>query len=77
MWGHYDVTMQRKSVNPVSRQAAVQRVPVTVRLPESVVQQIDHELDRRDVPLSRNNWLLEAALEKLRKSSAGGSHGSQ
>lgn len=53
------------------------RVPVTVRLPEKVVEQIDQELDQRDVPLSRNNWLLEAALEKLRKSSAGGNHGSQ
>ena len=77
MWGHYDVTMQRKSVNPVSRQTAATRVPVTVRLPEKVVEQIDQELDQRDVPLSRNNWLLEAALEKLRKSSAGGNHGSQ
>ena len=57
--------MQRKSVNPVSRQAAAIRVPVTVRLPEKVVEQIDQELDQRDVPLSRNNWLLEAALEKL------------
>jgi hypothetical protein len=53
------------------------RVPVTVRLPENVVQQIDRELDQRDVPLSRNNWLLEAALEKLRRSTAGDNHGSQ
>lgn len=75
--GHYDVTMQRKSVNSVSKQAAATRVPVTIRLPETVVRQIDQELDQRDVPLSRNNWLLEAALEKLRKNSAGGSHGSQ
>jgi hypothetical protein len=69
--------MQRKTLNSVPRQTAATRVPVTVRLPENVVQQIDQELDQRDVPLSRNNWLLEAALEKLRKSSAGGSHGSQ
>jgi hypothetical protein len=76
-WGHYDVIMQRRSVNSVSRQAAATRVPVTVRLPENVVQQIDRELNQRDVPLSRNNWLLEAALEKLRKSTMGGGHGSQ
>lgn len=69
--------MQRKPVNSVSKQSAAARVPVTVRLPEKVVQQIDRELDQRDVPLSRNNWLLEAALEKLRRNSAGGNHGSQ
>jgi hypothetical protein len=69
--------MQRKSENSVSKQAASTRVPVTIRLPETVVQQIDQELVQRDVPLSRNNWLLEAALEKLRKKNVGGSHGSQ
>ena len=69
--------MQRKFVDPVSRQAAAMRVPANVRLPENVVQQIDQELDRREVPHSRNNWLLEAALETLRGRGAGGNHGSQ
>jgi hypothetical protein len=69
--------MQRKHLSLGSKQPAAARVPVTVRLPEKVVQQIDRELDQRDVPLSRNNWLLEAALEKLQKNSAGGNHGSQ
>jgi hypothetical protein len=69
--------MQRKPVNNASKQFPPTRVPVIVRLPEKVVQQIDKELDQRDVPISRNNWLLEAAIEKLRKSSEGGSHGSQ
>jgi hypothetical protein len=50
-------------------------VPLTVRLPEDVVERIDEELDGRDVPLSRNNWLLEAAIEKLRRSEPEGSHG--
>jgi hypothetical protein len=53
------------------------RVPLTVRLPEDVVKKIDEDLDHRDVPLSRNNWLLEAAIEKLRKSGPGGSHGAK
>jgi hypothetical protein len=39
-----------------------------------MVRRIDLELDQRDIPLSRNNWFLEAAVEKLRRSS-GGSHG--
>ena len=49
------------------------RVPVTLRLPEHVLEQIDRQLDHRDIPLSRNNWLLEAAIEKLRRSDAEGS----
>ena len=36
---------------------------------------INQQLDDRDVPLSRNNWFLEAAIEKLRRSDAEGSHG--
>jgi hypothetical protein len=57
------------------RQSALTRIPVTVRLPETVVQRIDEELGKRDVPISRNNWLLEAAIEKLKGN--GGSHGAQ
>jgi hypothetical protein len=55
----------------------VKRVPVTIRMPENVVEEIAQELGRRRVPLSRNNWLLEAAIEKLRKTGAGGPHGSE
>lgn len=75
---HYDVTMSRGSSNgsPKKRTVAV-RVPVTIRLPENVVRQIDRELDGRDIPISRNNWLLEAALEKLRKRDAGASDGAK
>jgi len=61
---------------PRSKQA-VKRVPVTIRMPENVVEEIAQELGRRRVPLSRNNWLLEAALEKLKKTGAGGPHGSE
>ena len=69
--------MHRKSQNGELKLSTVARVPVTVRLPEKLVKQIDAELDRRDIPLSRNNWLLEAALEKLRRNGTGGSHGAQ
>jgi metal-responsive CopG/Arc/MetJ family transcriptional regulator len=55
------------------RQSA--RVALTVRLPEDVVERIDQQLDDRDVPLSRNNWFIEAAIEKLRRSDAEESHG--
>jgi hypothetical protein len=78
-WLHYDVTMNRKaSTNgSVKKRPASARVPLTIRLPETVIKRIDEELGRRDVPLSRNNWLLEAAIEKLRKAGSGGSHGAK
>jgi hypothetical protein len=69
--------MHRKAMNGGSKRSGTMRVPVTVRLPENVIKQIDEELDQRDIPLSRNNWLLEAAIEKLRKDTAGESNGTQ
>jgi len=41
------------------------RVAITVRAPEPLLRRIDHYIEARDVPISRNNWLLEAAVEKL------------
>jgi hypothetical protein len=52
-------------------------VPVTIRLPAEVVAQIDNDLDHRIVPVSRNNWLLEAAVEKLKRTNGGGRDGSE
>lgn len=69
--------MNRKSTNGSSKRRAGTRVPVTIRLPEAVVERIDQELGDRDVPVSRNNWLLEAAIEKLRRSASGGPHGTK
>jgi hypothetical protein len=70
--------MNRKGITSFQkRRPAIARVPVTVRLPQDVVEQIDMELNHRDVPLSRNNWLLEAAIEKLRRSGPAGPHGAK
>jgi len=68
--------MSRKTISNGSgkKRPVLARVPLTVRLPEDVIKKIDEDLDHRDVPLSRNNWLLEAAIEKLRK---GGTHGAK
>ena len=41
------------------------RVAVTIRVPERLLDRIDRYIEARDVPISRNNWLLEAAVEKL------------
>lgn len=42
-----------------------ERVAITVRVPEALLRQIDRHIEAREVPISRNNWLLEAAAEKL------------
>lgn len=41
------------------------KIPVTVRVPEALLRQIDECLKSKQIPVSRNTWLLEAALEKL------------
>ena len=68
--------MNRKASNgSAKRRPTATRVPLTVRLPEEVVQRINQQLDDRDIPLSRNNWFLEAAIEKLRRTEPEGSLG--
>lgn len=72
---HYDVTMTRKAQRGSgARRSFSPRVPITIRLPRDVVERINQQVDDRDVPISRNNWFLEAAIEKLRRSDEG-SHG--
>jgi len=66
-----------RETNNGKRRSQAPRVPVTVRLPEKIVEQIDQEREQCDVPISRNNWLFEAAIEKLRKSSSGDHRGSE
>ena len=52
-------------VSPPRNTNGRDRVAVTVRVPESLLRRIDRYIEARDVPISRNNWLLEAAVEKL------------
>ena len=55
-----------------------ERVPVTVRIPEHILKQINASLDQKDVPVSRNHWIIEALVEKLRRIDAGdGSNGAR
>jgi predicted transcriptional regulator len=67
----------KASSNGSRRRNTPKRVSVTIRLPDDIVARIDQDLGGRDVPLSRNNWLLEAAIEKLRRSETEGSHGAK
>jgi metal-responsive CopG/Arc/MetJ family transcriptional regulator len=70
--------MKRRANNgSAKKRQGTARVPVTVRLPETVIQQIDQVLDHRDVPLSRNNWFLEAAIEKLKRAGEARTNGTE
>ena len=70
--------MNRGATNIVRRRKErAPRVPVTVRLPADIVKRIDRDLEHRVVPVSRNNWLLEAAIEKLKGNGLGASRGKE
>lgn len=52
----------------VERNGEKSRVPVTIRIPETILQEIDDHVDREELPISRNHWIVEALVEKLKKS---------
>jgi hypothetical protein len=41
--------------------------PVILRVPNSLLEQIDRVLEARPIKTPRHTWLLEAILEKLEK----------
>ena len=43
-----------------------ERVPVTVRIPGHILEQIDASLGQEELPVSRNHWIVEALVEKLK-----------
>ena len=47
------------------------RVSVTLRIPGRILDQIDASLDREDVPVSRNHWIIEALVQRLRRTQSG------
>ena len=47
------------------------RVPVTIRVPEAILQEIDDQVEREELPISRNHWIVEALVEKLKKHQTG------
>jgi hypothetical protein len=70
--------MNRKSAQDAhKRRTATPRVPITLRLPKTIVARIEEDLGHRDVPLSRNNWFLEAVIEKLRRGGTGDTNGAK
>lgn len=47
------------------------RVPVTIRIPESILKEIDNKVEQEELPISRNHWIVEALVEKLKKNHNG------
>ena len=43
-------------------------VPVTLRIPSALLDQVDRYLKNQLVPLPRHTWILEAVREKLERS---------
>ena len=71
--------MSRKTsaviANPQSADRATQSV--VLRLPASMLKEIDDVLGRRTVRIPRHTWVLEAVAEKLHRerTGKGGRHG--
>lgn len=78
-WCRYDYRVTSKSFESMKSAAKDKgRVSVTVRIPEHILKRIDSSLEQEDVPVSRNHWVIEALVEKLRRTGAGGeSNGAQ
>lgn len=51
------------------KKKATKKVPVQLRLPQQLIDQIDAVLDKRLVNISRHTWFLEAIESKLRAES--------
>ena len=47
------------------------RVPVTIRIPEAILKEIDLKVEQEELPISRNHWIVEALVEKLKKNHNG------
>tara|TARA_Y100000815_G_C13249161_1_gene464832 strand:- start:277 stop:450 length:174 start_codon:yes stop_codon:yes gene_type:complete len=47
------------------------RVPVTIRIPEAILKEIDDKVEQEELPISRNHWIVEALVEKLKKNHNG------
>jgi len=54
--------------NPAIKPRSMQheRVPLTVRVPHKILKQIDEKIEGHEFPISRNHWIIEAILDKLR-----------
>jgi predicted HicB family RNase H-like nuclease len=50
-----------------AKKAPKRRIGRTLRIPEAIHARIDVAIEARTLPISDNNWILEAIVEKLEK----------
>lgn len=55
------------SVPKENKEDSGERKTFSIRFPEELVDQIDETIDSQMVSQSRNQWLMEAAVEKLKR----------
>lgn len=68
----YDVRVMSQWIHLMNeRNSEKGRVPVTLRIPETILREIDDRVERGDLPVSRNHWIVEALIEKLKKNHNG------
>lgn len=53
------------TINVTENVSGRKRVPITVRIPEDILERVDGDLLDDELPVSRNHWIVEAILEKL------------
>ena len=47
------------------------RIPVTIRIPETILKEIDGWVEQEALPISRNHWIVEALMKKFKKNHNG------
>lgn len=51
----------------VAKENKSENQKILIRIPSSLLDRVDTDLDSRPLKTSRNTWILEAILEKLEK----------
>ena len=59
--------MNRNAQRLIKCRPASTKIALTIRLPEDIAEKIGSDLEHQESPISRNNWLLEAVVEKLHR----------
>jgi hypothetical protein len=60
------VVAAKKKTTASANASPAEKVGIALRLPVQLLERIDDAVAGREIPTSRNTWLLEAAVEKLK-----------
>jgi predicted HicB family RNase H-like nuclease len=57
----------KPALGKTPKKAPKRRIGRTLRIPEAIHARIDAAIEARTLPISDNNWILEAIVEKLER----------